>query len=81
MVEVDLASHEKYRVFGTADRLNVVTGEREFHTVSMYTDELKPKDEWELDYMFAEEKEVPYADEVTEGVIWFGLEHNRGFEY
>jgi len=81
MVESDLRRARKYRVYGTLTVENTETGETTTKTVSMYTNDLKSKTEWENDYLDPHRLQG-YTQGITlQGLEIKSIEHNKGFAY
>jgi len=80
-VETPLRRVKGYRAFGEADIFNVRTGESEKRMISMYYDKEKTLDELEEEFLDEKEKARYEPDEIVEGIVFKGIEHNKGFPY
>lgn len=81
MVEMELKRPYKYRVFADVDYEDIETGAIQSQTVSFYTDELKPFDDWVEDYIADIEKEKYRPDVFVARMEIKGIEHAKGWEY
>lgn len=81
MVETDLRRPRKYRVFADAEYMDLETRKVEKKTVSWYTDTLRTKEEWAIEFTDYVEREKYKPGFAVKSVEIKAIEHNRGFTY